>query len=84
MPLDSDNLLLLCQGTGFSKGKYGCDVVVFPVEYFNGCLQLSQWDLTLLEQRLVTTHLIWMNLLPKSTWEELTGWTLVTGTLCHV
>lgn len=66
------------------QGKYGCDMMVFLVEHFNGCAQLSQWDLTFLEQRFVTTYWIWMNFLPKSTRKELTGWTVVTGKLWHV
>lgn len=59
-------------------------MMVFLVEYFNGYAQLSQWDLTFLEQRFVTTYLIWINFLPKSTRKELTGQTLVMGKLWHV
>lgn len=59
MLLDTDNLLLLCQSTGFSIGKYRCDMVGFPTEHLSGCPHLSQWDLTLLEQRLVTTWSRW-------------------------
>lgn len=56
-------------------------MMFFLVEYFNGYAQLSQWDLTFLELRFVTTYLIWINFLPKSTRKELTGQTLVTGKL---
>lgn len=51
------------------------------VEHFNGYVQLSQWDLTFLEQEFVTTYLIWMNLLPKSTRKELARRTLAIGKL---
>lgn len=56
-------------------------MMLFLMEDFNGYAQLSQWDFTFLEQEFVTTYLIWMDLLPKSTRNELTGQTLATGKL---
>lgn len=51
------------------------------VEHFNGYVQLSQWDLTFLEQEFVTAYLTRMNSLPKSTRKELAGRTLAIGKL---
>lgn len=66
------------------QGKHACDMLFLLVEHFNGYVQLSQWDLTFLEQEFVTAYLTRMNSLPKSTRKELAGRTLAIGKLWHV